>query len=120
MADEASNKPAKTEPSSTRLKLIPSNHSDAPVLANTSMVVPAAGFVYLDFGFVEPGVVPALEQLARNGSKLPEQIEGRLAARVALSLDVVQQLYQQLGSVLQRLQQAQAPKKPDTDSAKKN
>ena len=109
MAEAPKQKPAKVEPQQLRLKLTPANQSEQPILANTTLVTPGAGFVYLDFGFIEPGVLPALGEMARQGTKLPEEINGRLAARVALGLDTVQQLHQQLGGILQGAQRAQAP-----------
>lgn len=109
MAEAPKQKPAKTESHQLRLKLMPANQSEQPILANTTLVTPASGFVYVDFGFIEPGVMPALGELARQGNKLPEEINGRLAARVALAFDTVQQLHQQLGGILQGLQRAQAP-----------
>lgn len=107
MAEAAEQKPEKAESQQLRLKLTPANQSEQPILANTTMVTPGSGFVYLDFGFIEPGVLPALGEMARQGTKLPEEIGGRLAARVALGLDVVQQLHQQLGGILQGVQRAQ-------------
>ena len=109
MTDEIKPQPTRSDAKQLRLKLTPTNNSEQPILANTTAVVPGPGFVYVDFGFVEPSVLPTLGQMARQGSKLPEQIEGRLAARLALSLDVVQQSHQQLGGVPQGLQQAQRP-----------
>ena len=109
MAEEITQQPAKIDPHQLRLRLTPANQSDQPVLANTTLVVPGSGFVYVDFGFIEPAVLPALGQMARQGGKLPEQIDGRLAARVAMSFDVVQQLHQQLGVILKGLQRAQPP-----------
>ena len=108
MAEEIKQQVARTDPLQMRLQLTPANESEQPILANTTMVMPGSGFIYVDFGFIEPGVLPALGQVARQGGKMPEQINGRLAARLALSFDVVQQLHQQLGNVLEGLQRAQA------------
>jgi hypothetical protein len=107
MADQMQPPLTPADPKQLRLRLMPSNHSDVPIVSNTTIVLPGQGFVYVDFGFIDPALLPALGQMARQGSKLPDQIDGRLAARVALSFDVVQQLHQQLGGVLQHLRQNQ-------------
>src|SRR3954464_15410803 len=99
MAEPSKPKPVKAEAQQLRLKLTAANHSEQPILANTTMVTPGSGFVYVDFGFIEPGVLPALGEMARQGTKLPEEINGRLAARVAMAIDTVQQLHQQLGGI---------------------
>lgn len=44
-------------------------------------------------------MLPALGEMARQGAKLPEEINSRLAARVALGIDAGQQLHQQLGGI---------------------
>jgi hypothetical protein len=40
-------------------------------------------------------------RVAKEGGKLPESINGRLATRVALSYDTLANLHQQLGNALQ-------------------
>lgn len=62
--------------------------------------------VFVDFGFIEPGMLAALPRLAREGGKMPESLNGKLAARVALGYDAVAQLHQQLGRVLTSLSEA--------------
>jgi len=42
-------------------------------------------------------------RVAKEGGKLPESINGRLATRVALSYDTLANLHQQLGNALQGL-----------------
>jgi hypothetical protein len=45
----------------------------------------------------------ALPRVVKEGGKLPESINGRLATRVALSYDTLANLHQQLGNALQGL-----------------
>lgn len=78
------------------IRLQPVDHSDQPVFANFSFVQGAQGMLFLDFGFVEPNVVPAVARRARDGGKLPESVNGKLAARVVLGIDAATQLLQQL------------------------
>ena len=56
----------------------------------------------------EPGLLAALPRVAREGGKLPERLNGRLAVRVAMGYDALAGLHQQIGQVLTGLRQQQA------------
>lgn len=78
------------------IRLQPVEQSDQPVFANFIFVQGAQGMVFLDFGFLEPSTMPSVLRLARDGGRLPEAVNGKLAARVVLGLDAASQLVQQL------------------------
>jgi hypothetical protein len=84
---------------------------DQPIVANYSAVNVAPGMVFLDFGFMEPGMLAALPRVAKQGGKLPEQVNGKLAVRVAMGYDVLANLHQQLGRVLAGLAEARKERK---------
>jgi hypothetical protein len=112
----AENSNAARERHSLRINLVAANDSDQPVLSNYAVVRVTPGLVYLDFGFIDPGVLPALNAAVGKGQKPPEQINARLAVRVALGVDTLAQLQQQIGSVLQGIQsQRQAMEKARGD-----
>ena len=90
------------------VRLAPSGDSDRPVFSNFTNVNVAPGTVFIDFGFLEPGVLSALPQMVREGSKLPEAINGRLSVRVAMGLDAMANLHQQLTRVIAGLNAAAA------------
>jgi len=83
------------------VQLVPAGQSDQPVLSNFTAVHPASGVAIVDFGFLDPGALNALSQLARSGKKIPERMQGRLGARIALPYDALAALHQQLGRLLQ-------------------
>ncbi len=103
-AKEAAKQPAKQ---AVNLQLMPANGSDQPVLANVTLVEPTAGVALLDFGFLDPGAMAALNRMARAGKQVPERLNGRLAARVAISYEALATLHQQIGGVLQALSRRQ-------------
>ena len=105
-AKEAAKQPAKQ---AVNLQLMPANGSDQPVLANVTLVEPTAGVALLDFGFLDPGAMAALNRMARAGRQVPERLNGRLAARVAISYEALATLHQQIGGVLQALTRRQKP-----------
>ena len=82
------------------LRLAPVEGSDQPVFANVCSVNVSPGVAFIDFGFLEPAMLAALPRVARSGGKLPERIEGKLAVRVALGVEALASLHQQLGRVL--------------------
>jgi hypothetical protein len=88
------------------IRLVPVDNSDQPVVANYSSIDVAPGMTFIDFGFIEPGMLAALPRVARQGGKLPERISGKLAVRVAMGYDALANLHQQLGRVLTGLQAA--------------
>lgn len=90
------------------IRLQPIENSDQPVFANFSFVQGAQGMLFLDFGFLEPRVLPSVMKLAREGGKLPETVNGKLAARVVLSPDAANQLLQQLEQQVRGVKPQQA------------
>lgn len=91
---------------SMAVRLAPVDNSDQPVVTNYSSINIAPGMVFIDFGFLEPGMLATLPRVARQGGKLPETIRGRLSVRVAMGYDVLANLHQQLGQVLTGLNAA--------------
>ena len=82
------------------IRLAPVNNSDQPVLANFTRLNGAPGMVFVDFGFLEPAALSALSRLAQSGGKIPENLNGKLAVRVALGYDTLAALHQQLGQII--------------------
>jgi hypothetical protein len=102
----AQGKPAK--PAGMGVRLAPVDNSDQPVVANYTALNISPGMVFVDFGFLEPGMLAALPRVAKEGGKLPERLNGKLAVRVAMGYDAVANLHQQLGRVLAGLSEAAA------------
>ncbi|MGB5081680.1 MAG: hypothetical protein WBO23_13165 [Burkholderiales bacterium] len=98
--------PAGREGRQLGIRLAPVDNSDQPVVANYCSINVSPGMAFLDFGFLEPGMLAALPRVARSGGKLPERLNGKLAVRVALGYDVLANLHQQLGQVLKGLSEA--------------
>ena len=88
------------------IRLVPVENSDQPVVANYCSINVSPGMAFVDFGFLEPGMLAALPRVARSGGKLPERLNGKLAVRVAMGYDALANLHQQLGQVLKGLSQA--------------
>jgi hypothetical protein len=94
---------ASQEPRSVSLgvRLVPVDNSDQPLFANYTTVNATPGIAFIDFAFLEPSVLLALPHV----EKVPESINGRLVARVALAPDALQNLARQLNALLRPQQQ---------------
>lgn len=81
------------------------------VLANYSTAHVAQGIAYLDFGFIEPAVLGAVARAVQAKKPLPKAVQGQLASCVAMPLDALVRLHQQVQHVLVGLRSAQEQKK---------
>jgi len=90
------------------IRLVPVGNSDQPVMVNYTALNVAPGMAFIDFGFLEPGMLAAIPRVVKQGGKLPESINGKLAVRVVMSYDVLANLHQQLGQMLSDLNRARA------------
>lgn len=85
---------------SLNVKLTPGEQADQPVLANYTTVGVAQGMGYLDFGFIEPASLAAVVRRAQQDGDIPKTLDGTLAVRVALPLEALARLQQQLQQVV--------------------
>ena len=98
----------KTIPLNVRLK--PSEPSAHPQAANYTNVGVAQGIAYLDFGFIEPAALAAIAKTAKDGKAAPKGLDGHLVTRVAMGVDVLAHLQQQIQQVLVGLRDARQGK----------
>ncbi len=72
---------------------------DQPITSNFATLTVAQGIAYLDFGFIEPAMLATVMVNSQNGQAVPEQVEGKLVARISLGLDVLARLQHQMQQV---------------------
>ena len=94
------------------VRLKPSESSAHPRATNYTNVGVAQRIAYVDFGFIEPTLLAAITKTATDGQAAPKGLEGALVTRVAMSVDVLAQLHQQIQQVLVGLRNA-LPVKPN-------
>ncbi|MBY0249641.1 MAG: hypothetical protein K2Q17_18465 [Nitrospiraceae bacterium] len=94
----------KTIPLNVRLK--PSEQSAHPLAANYSNLSVAQGIPYLDFDFIEPAALAAIAKTAKDGQSAPKGLGGHLVTRVAMGVDALTRLQQQIRQVLVGLREA--------------
>ena len=106
-ADIAEPAQTATQAVSVAVRLQPVEHSQQPIFSNFATVQAGTGVVFIDFGFLEPQTMAHLARLGQPGVSVPEAIAGTLACRMALSLDTVANLANQLNQLLRNAAAAQ-------------
>lgn len=89
------------------VRLHPVEQSDQPIVSNFATVTVAQGIAYLDFGFIEPALLAKVMVDSQHGKTLPETVEGTLAVRISLGLDVLGRLQHQMQQGFLSISQAQ-------------
>lgn len=92
------------------VRLKPSEPSAHPRATNYTNVGVAQGIAYLDFGFIEPTQLASIAKIAEDGQAAPKGLEGTLVTRLAMGIDVLARLHQQMQQVLVGLRDAQLAK----------
>jgi hypothetical protein len=92
------------------VRLKPSESSTHPRATNYTNVGVAHGIAYVDFGFIEPTQLAAIATTAKDGRAAPKGLEGALVTRVAMGVDVLARLHQQIQQVLISLRDVRQPK----------
>ncbi len=92
------------------VRLKPSESSAHPSATNYTNVGVAQGIAYLDFGFIEPRLLAAIAKTSKDGQAAPKGLEGALVTRVAMGVDVLARLHQQIQHVLVSTRDARQPK----------
>ncbi|THJ10898.1 MAG: hypothetical protein CAF43_008625 [Nitrospira sp. CG24C] len=95
---------------SLNVRLKPGESSAHPKATNYTNVGVAQGIAYLDFGFIEPALLAAIAKTAKDGQAAPKGLDGTLVTRVAMSVDILARLHQQIQQVLVGLRDARQPK----------
>lgn len=98
---------AKDQTIALNVRLKPSESSAHPRATNYTNVGVAQGIAYVDFGFIEPTLLAAIAKTAKDGQSAPKGLEG---SRVAMGVDVLARLHQQIQQVLVTMRDAQQTK----------
>ena len=117
---EQSDKPDKSEKAAPsekaitlNVQLTPGSTTEQPMMANYTAVSVAQGIAHVDFGFIEPALFNALGQAIRQNKPIPKGVRGTRTARIALPLDALVRLQQQLQQTLMGLRRQAASRKGD-------
>ncbi|MEO7860992.1 MAG: hypothetical protein ABIU05_11195 [Nitrospirales bacterium] len=101
---------AKDQTIALNVRLKPSESSTHPRATNYTNVGVAQGIAYLDFGFIEPTLLAAIGKTAKDGQAAPKGLDCALVSRVAMGVDVLARLHQQIQYILVGLRDAKQSK----------
>jgi hypothetical protein len=93
------------------VRLKPSEPSAHPLATNYTNVGVAQGIAYVDFGFIELALLAAIAKTAKDGQAAPKGLDGHLVTRVAMGVDVLARLHQQIQQVLVGMRDARQSNK---------
>lgn len=98
------NKISSSEPPAMQvnIRMQQGEHTGQPLYSNFTSVQGGQGVVIVDFGFLDPQTINALNRLARSGEKAPEAVGARMSCRMAISIEAANNLAQQLNQLFQR------------------
>ena len=101
---------AKEKTIALNVRLKRSESSGHPRATNYTNVGVTQGIAYVDFGFIEPTLLAAIAKTSKDGQAAPKGLEGALVTRVAMGVDVLARLHQQIQQVLIGLRDARQSK----------
>ncbi len=84
------------------IKMQHGERTGQPLYSNFASVQAGQGAIIVDFGFLDPQIIQALNRLARSGEKMPDSVNARLSCRMAMSVESANNLSQQLNQLLQK------------------
>lgn len=85
------------------VRLKSAEHTSLPIVANYTDAHVGQGIAYLNFGFIEPGMLREVGKRSQKEDTAPKHIEGSLTTRVAIPLDSLFRLQEQLSHIIIRL-----------------
>ena len=77
-------------------------HTGQPLYSNFTSVQGGQGVILVDFGFLDPQTINAINRMARSSEKVPDTVGARMSCRMAISVEAANNLAQQLNQLLHR------------------
>ena len=82
------------------IKMQQGEHTGQPIYSNITAVQSGPGVVIVDFGFLDPQTINALNRKAKSGEKT-QTVNARMSCRMAISVETANQLARQLNQLIQ-------------------
>ena len=98
------------------IKMQQGEHTGQPIYSNFTAVQPGQGVLFVDFGFLDPQTINALNRMAQSGEQA-QTVNARMSCRMAISLEAASQLTRQLNQLLQITQRTQVQQQSEQHGA---
>lgn len=86
------------------LRMQQGEHTGQPLYSNFASIQGGQGVVIVDFGFIDPQIVNAINRKIKAGEKAPDMVDAKMSCRMAISIDAAVNLSMQLNQLLQKKQ----------------
>lgn len=101
-SNEAQAETAVPQTTQISIRMQQGEHTGQPLYSNFTSVQGGQGVILVDFGFLDPQTIHAINRLARSGEKVPDTVGARMSCRMAISVDAANNLAQQLTQLLHK------------------
>ncbi|TXI17896.1 MAG: hypothetical protein E6Q62_07985 [Nitrosomonas sp.] len=92
----------KSQSTQINIRMQQGEHTGQPLYSNFTSVQSGQGVIIVDFGFLDPQTIHAVNRLARSGEKIPETVGARMSCRLAISVEAANSLAQQLNQLFHK------------------
>lgn len=89
-------------PVQINIRMQQGEHTGQPIYSNFTSVQGGSGVIIVDFGFLDPQAISALNRMVRSDEKTSATIDAKLSCRIAISIDAANHLVRQLNLLLGR------------------
>ena len=95
-------------------------HTGQPIYSNLTSAQSGQGVIVVDFGFLDPQTMNALNHMLKSGDKTANTINAKMSCRIAINIGAANQLAQQLDQVINKktLTPAQTDQNKFTDQTR--
>ncbi|SNX60456.1 hypothetical protein SAMN06296273_1922 [Nitrosomonas ureae] len=100
--NEADAETNKSQATQINIRMQQGEHTGQLLYSNFTSVQGGQGVVIVDFGFLDPQTIHAVNRLARSGEKVPEAVGARMSCRMAISVEAANSLAQQLNQLFHK------------------
>lgn len=91
---------AQPHPVKITIRMQQGERTGQPIYSNFTSVHGEQGVIIVDFGFLDPETMHALNRMVRSGEKVSGTIDAKMSCRMAISIEAAKQLVQQLNQLL--------------------
>jgi len=91
---------AQPHPLQVKVSMQQGEHTGQPIYSNLTSTQGGQGVVLIDFGFLDPQTMHALNRMIASGEKISNAVNARMSCRMAISIDAANQLAQQLDKLV--------------------
>jgi hypothetical protein len=84
------------------VKMQQGEHTGQPFYSNFTSIQGGQRIVIVDFGFLDPKTINAVNRPARSGEKVPDTVDARMSCRMVISIEAASNLVHQLNQLLHK------------------